>query len=409
MLASSDRLLRAQFVTNQLTEFTELRLGKARRIVHYCFIFNGFSIGIYIARIPDIRDYFSLSNAQLGLILFTSSIGILFSMKPAGALSARFGSARVVLHATWLYGLSTIFVGFLFSVTWFIVTMLFSSFLVAVHDISMNSHAAAIEKISKKSIMNSFHARFSMGGLFGAGLGGLFSQLDVSYLSQNILIAIISVCSLPFLIKYLLPAEVDIQTKIKTKEKSERERPHIFWYLGLLGFGASVCEGAAADWGSILLRDTWQTAPFISTIPFIAFSAAMVIGRLNGDRITDRFSRELVVKFGGYISGFGLTLGLIIGRPIGITLGWIFLGIGMSVVIPTIFSAAGEIANSRFVGHIAPSQAVAIAGGISYAGFMIGPPLLGLIADYTSLRWALLIPAAVAFAMGFSARLVRSN
>ena len=396
-------------MTSKLTEFSELRLSQARRIVHYCFIFNGFSIGIYIARIPDIRDYFTLTNAELGFILFTSSIGILFSMKPAGALSAKYGSARVVLHATWLYGLSTIIVGFLFSVTWFVIAMFFSSFLVAVHDISMNSHAAAIEKISKKSIMNSFHARFSMGGLTGAGLGGIFSQLNVSYLSQNILIACISVLSLPYLKKYLLPGGVDIHIKNNVKSKSERERPHIFWYLGLLGFGAAVCEGAAADWGSILLRDTWQTAPFISTIPFIAFSAAMVIGRLKGDQITDRFSREVVVRFGGYIAGFGLIFGLIIGEPIGITLGWIFLGIGMSVVIPTIFSAAGEIASNRFAGQIAPSQAVAIAGGISYAGFMIGPPLLGVISDYTSLRWSLLIPAAVAISMGLSARLVRSS
>jgi MFS family permease len=117
----------------------------------------------------------------------------------------------------------------------------------------------------------------------------------------------------------------------------------------------------------------------------------------------------VVVRFGGYIAGFGLIFGLIIGEPIGITLGWIFLGIGMSVVIPTIFSAAGEIASNRFAGQIEPSQAVAIAGGISYAGFMIGPPLLGVISDYTSLRWSLLIPAAVAISMGLSARLVRSS
>ena len=365
-------------------------------------------MGLFVSRLPDIRNYFGLTNSQLGLVTFVGSLGIFFAMKPAGHLAAKYGSSRVLVHATWLYGLSTILLGLLLSVPWLIGTLFLTGFLVAVHDIAMNSHATVVERISNKSLMNSFHARFSVGGLVGAAIGGTFSQLEVSYLSQALMLATISIGSVPILNKYLLPPEIDIHTE-EVVAKKDRERPHIFYWLGLLGFAASVCEGAAADWGAILLRDTWQVSPFVSTIPFIAFSAAMVIGRLSGDRITDKFSREAVVRVGGYIAGVGLAAGLIIGEPIGVTLGWIFLGIGVSVIIPSLFSAAGEIARTRFVGHIAPSQAVAIVGGVSYAGFLVGAPLLGFLSDYLTLRWSLLVPAGAAILMGFFAKLVRSN
>ena len=395
-------------MTNLALDLSAKKVTQARWIIYFAFVYNGTSMGLFVSRLPDIRNYFGLTNAQLGLVTFIGSLGIFFAMKPAGHLAAKYGSSRVLVHATWLYGLSTILLGLLLSVPWLIGTLFLTGFLVAVHDIAMNSHATAVERISNKSLMNSFHARFSVGGLVGAAIGGTFSQLEITYLTQALMLAAVSICSVPILNKHLLPPEIDIHTE-EVAAKEDRERPHIFYWLGLLGFAASVCEGAAADWGAILLRDTWQVSPFVSTIPFIAFSAAMVIGRLSGDRITDKFSREAVVRVGGYIAGIGLAAGLIIGKPLGVTLGWIFLGIGVSVIIPSLFSAAGEIARTRFVGHIAPSQAVAIVGGVSYAGFLVGAPLLGFLSDYLTLRWSLLVPAAAAILMGIFAKLVRSN
>ncbi len=395
-------------MTNLAPDFSEVQLKRAKWTVYFAFIYNGFSMGLFVSRIPDIRDHFELSNSQLGLVMLAGSLGILFSMKPAGHLAAKYGSSRVLIHATWLYGLAVILLGMMINVPWLVITLFLTGFLVAVHDIAMNSHGTLIEKLTGTSIMNSFHARFSVGGLVGAAIGGYFSQVNISYLSQAIMLAVISTAVVPFVAKNLLPAATDIHEE-DLVAKHDRERPHIFYWLGLLGFGAALCEGAAADWGSILLRDTWFASPFISTIPFIAFSAAMVAGRLGGDKITEKFSRETVVRFGGLIAGTGLTVGLFIGKPIGITIGWILLGLGVSVIIPSIFSAAAEIASKKFVGHIAPSQAVAIVGGVSYAGFLVGPPLLGMLSTYVSLRWALLIPAAAAIYMGLSAKLVRSN
>jgi MFS family permease len=209
---------------------------------------------------------------------------------------------------------------------------------------------------------------------------------------------------LPWMSRAMLPPSADIHEIVK---EPGRERPWIFYALGILGLFSTIGEGAAADWGAVLLRDDWKATPFVASIPYIVFSALMVAGRLSGDRLTDRRSREWVVRTGGYTAGFGLLAGLAIGGPVGVTLGWAFLGAGVSVAIPSVFSAAAQIANHRFVGHVSPASAVAIVGTVSYAGFLGGPPTLGFLADAIGLRWAMLVPAVLALMIGVFARLVR--
>ena len=204
----------------------------------------------------------------------------------------------------------------------------------------------------------------------------------------------------------MLPASADQHTTDQVAAKP-RERVWIFYALGFLGLFSTVGEGAAADWGAVLLRDEWQATPFAASVPYMAFSAMMVAGRLAGDRLTDRHSREWVVRNGGLTAGIGLLTGLLIGGPVGITLGWALLGAGLSVAIPSVFSAAAQIAGHRFAGHVTPSAAVAIVGTVSYAGFLGGPPTLGFLSDAIGLRWAMLVPAGLALGMAASARLVR--
>ena len=145
-------------MTNLALDLSAKKVSQARWIIYFAFVYNGTSMGLFVSRLPDIRNYFGLTNAQLGLVTFIGSLGIFFAMKPAGHLAAKYGSSRVLVHATWLYGLSTILLGLLLSVPWLIGTLFLTGFLVAVHDIAMNSHATAVERISNKSLMNSFHA-----------------------------------------------------------------------------------------------------------------------------------------------------------------------------------------------------------------------------------------------------------
>ena len=392
----------------EVAEQHERNLDVARWAVYAAFAFNGFAWGTFIPRIPDIKHLFALTNSQLGLTMLAASLGILSALKPGGYLCARYGSRRILLLATVYMSIALMLIGVLANYSWFISSLLVLGTATALQDISMNTHAATIEQVARRSLMNGFHAWFSVGALVGGGCGALFSQFNVSTLTQMILVGFIGLATVPWFHRVLLPASAD-RHQVKTEHESERKRPSIFYILGLLGFLAAVCEGSAADWGAILLRDTWHSSPFVSSLPFILFSATMVIFRFSGDWVTDRFDREWVIRTGGLTSGIGLLVGVLIGGPVGICFGFAMLGVGISVAIPSVFSAASHIARTRFAGQISPAAATAIIGGVSYSGFLVGPPLLGFVADAITLRWAMLLPAAFAIVLGLSARIVKNN
>lgn len=179
--------------------------------------------------------------------------------------------------------------------------------------------------------------------------------------------------------------------------------------MGLLGLAASIGEGSAGDWGGVLARETFGASHFVSTIPFIAFSLTMVIGRFFGDQLATKFGPNRILKVGGFIGGVGLATGLIIGGVGGVIFGWLLFGAALSAVIPLLFSAAGSMANKRFAGAISPAEAVAMISGISYFGFIVGPPLMGFLADLVTLRWAMLVPAVLAIIISASSRIFTSE
>ena len=160
----------------------------------------------------------------------------------------------------------------------------------------------------------------------------------------------------------------------------------------------------AGDWGAILSRDTFDASPFVSTLPFICFSAAMVIGRLFGDRLASKYGPMKLIVGGGLIAGVGLGGGLIVGGVGGVIFGWLALGIGLATVIPMLFSQAGELAKNKFAGQFAASEGVAMVSGIAYFGFLVGPPTLGFLADAIGLRWAMLVPAGLALIMALGSK-----
>jgi MFS family permease len=172
---------------------------------------------------------------------------------------------------------------------------------------------------------------------------------------------------------------------------------------------SALAEGAAADWGGVLLKEQWQTSPLVTSLPYIFFSATMVLGRLTGDHLTDRFGRANLLSAGGLISGLGLLTGLIIGGPFGITLGWALLGAGVSVAIPTVFSTAAQIASTTYPAQVSPAQAVAGVSGIAYAGFLLGPPVIGALAQISSLRIAMGLPALLTLGLALASPFIKSS
>ncbi|MEY3149266.1 MAG: hypothetical protein RL029_540 [Actinomycetota bacterium] len=383
----------------------ETSLRRARLAVTITFIINGFTAGTFVARIPDFKRILDVSNGTLGLSLLFVSIGVFVALKPAGKNAARFGSQPVIFWSTLALAISCVLVGLLFNLQWFWLSLFILGFALATQDVSMNAHAVVVEQRANRRLMSVFHGMFSVGTLIGGVLGGLFSQWEVTPLQQAVVLSGIYVVSALLIKPLFLPAEVD---KHDFSTGPRAKHPFIFWIFGLFGLFAAISEGAAGDWGGVLARDAFDATPFISTLPYIVFCTAMIIGRFSGDYLAHRFGASIIIATGGLISGTGLTAGLFIGGVPAIMVAWFLLGLGLSVVIPLMFSAAGTLASTKYAGIIAPSEAVAKVSGVSYFGFVIGPPLIGFIADVIELRWTLLLIAALAYLLIFASKYAKS-
>jgi fucose permease len=382
----------------------DLALRRARIAVTITFIINGFSAGSFVARIPDFKRILDISNATLGLSLLFISAGVFLALKPAGKYSAKYGSQPIIFFSTIAIALSYLLLGALFSLTWFWITLFIFGFVLAAQDVSMNAHAVVVEQRAGRRLMSVFHAMFSVGTLFGGILGGVLSQFEITPLTQGSSLALLYIVAALLVRPLFLPASADTH---HFGDEKRAKHPPIFAILGLFGLFAALSEGAAGDWGGVLARETFGASPFISTLPYIVFCTAMIIGRLSGDYLAHRFGASKVIAAGGVIAGTGLSAGLLIGGIPAIMVAWFLLGIGLSVVIPLMFSAAGTIALTKYSGVIAPSEAVAKVSGVSYFGFVIGPPLIGFIADAFELRWTLMLLAGLSYLLILASRYAR--
>ncbi len=364
---------------------------------------NGFSVGVIVSQLPDYKFHLKISNGALGSALFLLAAGVLSALGPGGRWAAKHGSAKITILGSVAIILSMPLVGLTFNYISFCLTLYLFGFAIALQDVAMNTHAVTLEQRFKRRVMSTFHAMYSVGALAGSACGGLMSQFHVREIVQECSVAILFLFVLLYMKSGFLPAASDQQEPRKHKRP---KRPTIFWVMGFLGMSASIGEGSAGDWGGVLARTTFHTSPFVGTLPFISFSITMLTGRFLGDRLAHKFGPGQLLFFGGLIAGLGLSSGLFIGGVGGEIFGWTLLGAGMCIVIPMIYSEAGTIAIHKFAGTIAPSEAVATVSGISYFGFVVGPPIMGYISEAITLRWAMLVPATLGLALAAGSRYV---
>ena len=377
------------------------RFSRARIAITTAFIINGFTVGAFYARVPDFKKQLGVTNSALGLALLCIAIGVLIGLGFSGKQSAKFGSAPITHYATYALGISLLIVGPVINFPTLCLSFIVFGFCLSTQDVAMNSHAIVLEQEAKRRYMSTFHAMFSLGALGGGAVGGLFAQQNKTIMWQCAFITMLIFLANFFVRNWFLSAELD---KHAADNKKKIKRPILFLIVGLLGTCAAIGEGSAGDWGAILARDTFDATPFASTLPYICFSAAMVTGRLFGDRLASKYGPMKLIVGGGLIAGIGLGTGLIVGGVGGVIFGWLALGIGLATVIPMLFSQAGELAKNKFAGQFAASEGVAMVSGIAYFGFLVGPPTLGFLGDAIGLRWAMLVPAGLALIMALGSK-----
>lgn len=382
-------------------------ISRARLGVILSFLTHGFISSSFFARIPDYKARLELSNTVLGFCLLASSAGVLAALGPVGRLTAKRGSSAVLTKSSYLLVFVAPFVGLSFNAISFAVILFLFGVAIAAQDVSMNTHGVTLEQKSGARFMGRFHAFWSVGALLGAITGGIFAQLEVNEFIHALIVSIAVLALVIANNRRYLSGEED--KHIYEENVKRKKTPRLIYIMGLLGLAGSIGEGSAADWGGVLARETFGASQFVGTLPYIAYSFTMVVGRFYGDQLATKFGARRILKVGGLLGGAGLAGGLIVGGTTGVIVGWFLFGLALSTVIPLLFSAAGSMANKRFQGTISPAEAVAKISGISYFGFVVGPPLMGFLADVLTLRWAMLVPAMLAVIISASSRIFKSE
>jgi hypothetical protein len=263
-------------------------------------------------------------------------------------------------------------------------------------DVAMNIHGVAVESQEKRSLMSNFHAQFSIGGLFGAGLVTLLLSVGVSLVMTAIIGAAVALLAMLFTVPRLL--------RVSVAEQSRFVLPHgIVLLLGLLAAIAFLVEGAVLDWGALLVIDRQLATPQSAGIGYILFSAAMVIARLTGDRIVGVLGEFWVLILGGIITILGIATVLLAALPSVALVGFVLIGLGSANLVPIFFSAAGRQT------VMPASLAIASVTTTAYAGVLIGPAMIGFAADLTSLPVAFWLLAVLITLIPFTAYLVAKH
>jgi len=336
----------------------------------------------------------SLSEGMLGLILLGLSVGVLTALSIAGGLIARFGSRTVTLVGAVGLCLTLPLLALAPSpIALWAALCLFGGSM-SVMDVAMNEQAVLVERNAGRPMMSSFHASFSIGGLVGALIGvAMASQATLSPVYHFVLVSVM------FGVAIILAAPHLLRVKPEPQEKQAvfRLPKRALWPLGAVAFATAIGEGAMADWGAVFLTQVLETTAAFAALGFAAFSLTMTIGRLLGDKLSARWSPVLIVRVGGLAATIGVLAAAISAEPIVVLIGFAAVGIGLANIIPLAFSAGGN-----FPG-IATGVGIASVATIGYAGFLAGPPIIGLIAEATSLRVAFVIVALLIGSLVFTA------
>ncbi len=365
----------------------------ARWAVLAVFFLNGTIFANWVARIPQVRTALGFSEGVLGTVLLFLSVGVIIGLTLASGLIARYGSRRVTAVAAVVFSLSLTPLGLAFNFITLGAALLLFGITTSIMDVAMNAQAIEIERRYQKPIMGSFHAGFSIGGFAGALMGAGFVAAGFDVLPHFAIVSISFALLLAFISRYLVTIEQEVSDESAGVIQLP---PRALWALGFVAFSAALGEGAMADWSAIYLQDIVGTTEANAAFGFAAFSLLMTAGRLAGDTLVARTSRATIVRGGGALAGVGMLLALLVPQFIPTLIGFALVGAGLATIIPLAFSAAGNRAD------VAPGAGIAGVATIGYAGFLAGPPLIGLLAEVTSLRLALLVVALLAGTLIFT-------
>ncbi|WP_224402778.1 MFS transporter [Pseudonocardia sp. ICBG1034] len=367
---------------------------RARAAVALVFLTNGLVYANLLPRFPQIKADLGLSNTQLGLAVAAMPFAALLAGLTAGPLIARFTSARVASFGMAVIALGVVLVGFAPSWALFATAMLLVGASDAVVDVAQNAHGLRVQRRYGRSILNGFHALWSVGavagGLMGSAAAGIGLALPVHLGLSSLLSVVIAVAVYPLLLRG------DDGDDRPTPDAADGAPPRRPWtglgprtvallaVFGLVAISGTLVEDSGATWAAVYLQGLGAGAA-VAGLGFVALQGCQFVGRLIGDRMVDRFGQRAVARAGGGLVLAGMGLALAFPTVPGTVAGFGLAGFGVATLVPAAMTAADHLPG------LAPGTGLTIVTWLMRVGFLVSPPVVGLVADATSLRVGLLV------------------
>lgn len=379
---------------------------RARTAVSILFCVNGALIASLLARLPTVKANLDLSNAALGAGLASAPAGALLASVVAGRAVARFGSGRLAVAASVGYGVALPLVGLAPVWAAFAATVFVFGICDAFADVGQNAHGLRVQRVYGRSLINGFHAWWSIGGVLGAGSSALAAALDVALAAHlGMAGAVLALAALAAGRWTLAGGDPDADHAgpppvAQQSSARRRARPPIVALAGLgaLTLLAAIVEDVPGSWGAVYLRDGLGATAGTAALAFAAFTAGMTAARLAADRVVDRLGHVAVVRAGAALAAVSLAVALLTGTWWAGLAGFFLVGVGAAASFPALFHAAGHRPGVR------PADGIALISWSGRAGFLIAPPLVGVFADAVGLTWAVGLGAVAAAGVAAGAR-----
>ncbi|MEY3209279.1 MAG: hypothetical protein RL064_1310 [Bacteroidota bacterium] len=359
--------------------------NRTRRVVlSGFFFFTGICFASWASRIPDVKMQLGLNDAQFGGMLLFLPLGSFLGIPISGSLTSLYGSNRMLKIAAVLYPIALIMLG-LAENTWQLgICLFFFGMAGNLYNVSVNTQAVVLAKSFEKSIISTFHGFWSLAGFAGGLVGGFFVANEMSVLSQFIVVAGVSYLFLVFAHSYLLQSEKNKQSLNKMWNKPSP----LMLQFGFIALSNMICEGMMFDWSGVFFQDVAKVSNELRTVGYISFMACMTTGRMFADKLITYWGARKQLMLSGLLVTIGLIIAVSVPSLIVSAIGFMFVGFGVSSVIPTIYGSVGKSA--------APGQAsiaLASVSSVGFFGFLIGPPIIGFLSQGIGLRWAFLTVA----------------
>ncbi|MFI8521969.1 MFS transporter [Streptomyces sp. NPDC085481] len=402
-----------------------LPLARLRTALTLFFALDGFLFAGWVVRIPAIKQQTGASAGDLGLALLGVSAGAVVTMTLTGRLCRRYGSHPVTVVTAVLMSASLALPPLTRSpLSLGLVLLVFGAAYGGIN-VAMNSAAVDLVAALRRPVMPSFHAAFSLGGMLGAGLGGLVAggvSPTAHLLGLTVAGLLLTAAAGPVLLRHPSPAPPEslpatpatpdtpatpTAPTAPTKPTGPDARPagsrRAVLVFGVIALCTAYGEGALADWGALHLAQDLTAHPGLAAAGYSLFALTMTAGRLSGTALLERLGQTRTLVAGGLTAAAGMLLGALAPTVWAALLGFAVTGLGLANIFPVAIARAGALAG--------PSG-VATASTLGYGGMLLGPPSIGFLADWFSLPVALTtvaLLAAGAAAMGYAFRDTRTH